>query len=305
MKVISTSDWHFTAEVPEKRIDDYTQAMRVKIWNIVQYAKSKYDDEIIILHGGDLTDSPFMGYGTFCKLHNLLHGCTILTVYGQHDLRYRNRGNTPLDALEHSLENFEIVRNDPIIINPIRSSPEIYVYGCSFGEEIPEIKTEGFNILLVHKMILGKEKEDWEIEKGYSDGEEFLKKHKFDLIVSGDNHKAHTASVKSVKGMRYLFNSGSLMRMTTKQIRHRPRFYVLDTDTSTFETVYLPIEASENVFNLEDKVKSDEETEEMRVFMTQLAEHKTIGFNFEEDLVTYEQTNKIPSDLVKIRQECM
>jgi DNA repair exonuclease SbcCD nuclease subunit len=302
MKLIITTDWHFTAETPEKRLDNYPEVMDHKIRIITEHAKAI---DAIILHGGDLTDTPFIGYGTFCRLVNLLREVRIITVYGQHDLRYRNRGNTPLDALVYSLDDFEILQSDPVVVTPLNSKPMIHIYGSSFGEPVPEIFTKGFNILITHRMILGKEKENWEIEKGYSDAESFLDKHRFDLIISGDNHKSHMTSMKSIKGERYLFNCGSLMRMTTKQLSHTPRYYVFDTDTRTYEEFLLPIKPSEDVFDLEEKVKSEESSEEMKAFIQSLSEQKHIGFDFEEDLMLYEKENSIASDLVEIRKGCM
>jgi len=298
MKLIATADWHYTGERPSSRIDDYVSALRRKITVITHTAMM---EDCVILQSGDLTDTPFLSYLHFRILSGLLHESEIYTIYGQHDLRYRTRGNTPLDALNTVIPSLHLLENP----EPVSLQEGVWLYGCSYGEKVPEITTKGFNILLIHRMILGKEKEFWEVEKGYDDGEDFLRKYKFDLIVSGDNHKAHNFSVKSIKSSRHLFNCGSLMRSRTSQLDHEPRFYLIDTDTREYEVIKIPIEPSENVFDLETKVKFNVKNEHLETFISKLSEGKNFGFKVEDDLNQYELDNEISSDLIKIRKEWM
>ena len=56
----------------------------------------------------------------------------------------------------------------------------------------------------------------------------------YDLYLAGDIHIPCAKSKTLV--------SGSMMRMTTAQKDHKPRFYVIETETLKVETVFFPIE---------------------------------------------------------------
>ena len=48
-----------------------------------------------------------------------------------------------------------------------------------------------------------------------------------------------------------------------------------------------------------------ERNEKLEAFVSGLTLQKEMGLDFENDLVTYESTNKIEEHLIRIRQECM
>lgn len=294
MKLVFTSDWHNTDKTPSCRIDDYQENQVNKI-NFIQKTAKKCKAEHI-LEAGDLTDTPFLSYLYFRKLLRLFW-FSIYTVYGQHDLRYRNKGNTPLDALHDSLNG--IIK----ILPPNSHQPlgeNVDLYGCSYGEKIPEIiNPKNFNILLIHKMLLAKKEKDWEEE--YELGNKFLSDNDFNVIVSGDNHQSF--HVKS--GNKFLFNCGSLMRSTIDQIEHKPCIYIFDTATSKFEQIFIPIHPWQKCFDLEKKIKEEETNEQMESFVQGLSKHKDMGLNFTDNLFTYLKKNKIDSKIIDIIKRSM
>jgi DNA repair exonuclease SbcCD nuclease subunit len=293
MKILFTGDWHYTNKTPISRIDDYPNALKNKIVYIFDTAYEQNVD--IIIQPGDLTDSPFIDYSNYIDLFNLIDGNSrnipIYSVYGQHDLTYRNKGNTPLDALHHSIHNFQMDFGCVQYEN-------IDMYGVSYGEAIPEIAnpTE-FNILIIHKMILYKKGEDW--QDGYDISTDFLSKNKFDLIISGDNHQSFMIEKIGPK-KRFLFNCGSLMRSTIEQIDHKPCFYIFNTDTRKYEKFMIPIQPWQKCFDLEKKVKEDENDEKMKAYISGLKTHKSLGLNFVDNLIQYMEKNKVGSDIQTI-----
>ena len=70
----------------------------------------------------------------------------------------------------------------------------------------------------------------------------------YDLYLAGDIHIPCQKSKTLV--------SGSMMRMTVAQKEHRPRFYVIDSETLETETVYIPI--NEDVWADTTEVVEDE-----------------------------------------------
>ena len=89
MKFLITGDWHYTDKTPSCRIDDYPTVLKNKIKSILNIA---YKENVAaILQPGDLTDTPFLSYSAYRELYNMFEDIPIYTIYGQHDLRYRNK----------------------------------------------------------------------------------------------------------------------------------------------------------------------------------------------------------------------
>jgi len=285
MKLLLTGDWHYTNKTPASRIDDYQQTLEDKIKYIFKIALEKKVDRII--QPGDFTDTPFLDYNNYIRLLNLISDgdIPIYTIFGQHDLKYRNKGNTPLDALHHSLDGFYVDFG-------FASFDICNMYGVSYGEEIPKIKHPNkFNILVIHKMLLHKKEEEW--QEDYDLGIDFLNKHKFNLIVSGDNHQSFFVE----KDKRFLINCGSLMRSTIEQIDHHPCFYIFDTKTGEYWQHMIPIKSWKECFDLEKKVKEEEADEKMKAFVSGLKTHKSLGLNFVDNLMTYMQKNNVSMEI--------
>jgi DNA repair exonuclease SbcCD nuclease subunit len=250
MLFLLTSDWHCTDKTPGSRIDDYTKAQEEKI-NFIQETAKKYKVHSI-LEAGDLTDTSLLSYFAYRKILKRII-FPIYTIYGQHDLYYRTKGNTPLDALQDAIDDFQILPNGCLDIGN-----NIHLYGCSYEEKIPVIvNSDAFNILLIHKMLLAKREENWQDD--YELGNKFLANHAFDLIVSGDNHQTFVFKEHKIgKKKKYLFNCGSLMRSKIDQIDHKPCIFIFDMDNRSFEQIFIPIQPWQKCFDLERKIKEEE-----------------------------------------------
>lgn len=252
MKILSFGDVHCRQEAPRWRTDNYSDTHFKKMewcFNLAQREECP-----VVAMPGDIFHSPRASDDTKRKFQALLRkyeNITTLGIFGQHDVHhYRSDlDNTPLGVVESS--GLMYVLRDPYI------GGEADFYGASWNEPIPEIvDSNKINILLIHKMII-KEDELYPGQENYITARTILAKNKFDLIISGDNHGCFTSEYNG----RTLLNMGSLCRMTTAQLNHKPTVAIYDTDTKTYELFEVPIAPSHEVFNLEEvkKIKDHKE----------------------------------------------
>jgi len=282
MKLLLTGDWHLTNTAPEKRIDNYVKAQDRKIDFICTLAKEK--NCACIIQPGDFFDSHKANDFLKRKMIQILmdtHLPPILTIFGQHDLRYHSSDtrNTPLRVLE-AAEIIDILGHMEI--------EDVNIYGASWFEDIPMPEIEGINILVIHKMII-KNNKLWEGQEDVTKGNILLRNSGFDLIVSGDNHQSFTIST----GKKHLVNCGSLMRMTTAQLEHKPVVYIYDTKDKSLEEHFIPIEPAEKVFDLSTIEKEKKENKELEAFVSQLKKDTKIeGLDYAKNLFDYTKDNK-------------
>ena len=85
-----TSDWHLRDSVPVCRTDDFINVQWEKVEFILQYAK---DNDLIILHAGDIFDKAKSSPAVEAKLIHLLETYSIqfCCVAGNHDLLWHNK----------------------------------------------------------------------------------------------------------------------------------------------------------------------------------------------------------------------
>jgi predicted phosphodiesterase len=299
MKFLILGDVHFTDKTPASRVDNYQEEMKRKLQSVLVESEGIVSTlQLPILQPGDFTDTPFLSYSAYITLSSWVNEYRIFTIYGQHDMRYRNKGNTPLDALSESIPTFKILKKKFL-------KADVCIYPCSYDEDVPEIETpDMFNILLIHKMLIGKSEkmEGW--KEQYETGYNFLKRSKFDLIVSGDNHRSFIEKIEDPKP-RYLINCGSLMRSKIDQINHRPFYVIFDTINREYRKRNIAIRDWSEVFDIEKKIKEEQHNEEMESFVKGLSTHKEMGLNFKDNVTTYMKENNIDQAIINEVNESM
>ncbi len=298
MKFLVTGDWHIDKDKIKTRKDNVLAACADKLGQIFQIAKS--NNCKAILQPGDFFEShkanDFLKQFVINFLKSDMAHIPIYTVFGQHDLRYHSSDidNTPLKVL-HSAGVVSLLGEKPLIYPQDR----IYIYGASWYEEIPEMieKLEGTNILVLHKMIV--DEKIWEGQEDHTFGKILLMKNKYDLIVSGDNHKhfiMHSGTSGTV-GKRFLINCGSMLRTRIDQKDHKPCVYIYNTNPKTnepiIEQVYLVVDDFENVIKIEEATRIKAENEKLNQFVDALTvdTHLT-GINYKRNVYDFTQENK-------------
>ena len=297
MKILCCGDWHLTTKCPVNRKENYNELQRKKVEWILRLASEKGCNTI--LQAGDFFNSPVEPYSLIGWLLSLLvnSGSSydhFFSVYGQHDLRYHSSSieNTPLSLLTKSLRvtslgGYGIGHKN---ISGVKFS------GVSWGEPVPAIDEKAnVNILLIHKMIV-EDKPLFPDQKDYISGRRFLESHKYDLVVSGDNHKGflikHNNSV--------LFNAGSLMRSNIDQKDHKPSVLIYDVLEKSYERYHIPIEPADDVFVLKKHLA--ETGEEYNSYVKGLnTDFNVKGLDFLQQLDIFLKSNSISKKV----EECI
>lgn len=281
MKLLTLGDLHIRATNPENRIDNYKESLFEKLRNVL-----KVEPSCPVLLPGDIFDSPVQSNAVLAECITLFSDRTIHGIAGQHDMKFRNMGNTALDVMIAA----QVVQSS----KQTSLSESVFLYSCSYGEEIPEIETKGFNILMIHKMIV--DEKLWEGQEDHEWANTILRRTKFDLIVSGDNHKSFFSEYKG----RHLINCGSLMRTNRNQINHEPCYVIYDTDKRVFTEFKIPIKCAEAVFDLEKIEIEKERDEKLIAFVNGLTTGEELGLNFKDTLKAVLIKNKVGKDVVEI-----
>ena len=299
-----TGDWHLTNKTPRNRIDDYPAEQFRKIsWMIGECIQR---DIKYILQPGDMFDSfnlPDELKSDYIQRWRSMfesNGIKILTVPGQHDMRYHTSDlrNTPMGVLE-AAGAIEVaypkggayhVRNDSVC-----------VYGVGWGQKIPEKLNDlsSCNILLTHRMVINKKL--WEGQTDYQFGAPLLENHPFDLIVTGDNHQ-HLFFVNTEGNHnRFLINCGSLMRSSIDQIDHEPYVYIYNTESKDAKPIIVPVKPISEVMRVDEAQQEKERNEKLEAFVEGLRDESEIeGLDFIKNLDEYISSTELSQEIKDI-----
>jgi len=295
MKLFGLSDVHIKEGPPRTRIDKYYETQFSKLEWCINLANEKKCE--LFLQAADLFHSAKASKASIRRVIQILNKCNskILTVMGQHDSLYhavKSIDNTPNGILE-AANLITILNEEPYIVN------NVHIYGSSFGEAIPAIQDPlAFNVLVIHRMII-KEKL-WEGQEEYTKSSILLRQHDFDLIISGDNHNHFIDQFRN----QYLFNLGSMMRMTSAQIDHEPCCCIFDTESRDYEIFKIPIEPPEKVFDLtkveKEKIDSKEIEKIKEYINTLIKETECEDIQYVDNLNDFMDSNNINIDVKDI-----
>jgi DNA repair exonuclease SbcCD nuclease subunit len=292
-KILVVGDTHLTPNKPRNRTDNYKETVLRKFQFILDLAKK--EGCRFVLQPGDLFDSPDPSYSFYAEIYDMIRfgNGTLITIPGQHDMKYRRLENTGIAALSKT-------HTDVIIAGHlgIEILPGVFVYGSPFDTEIPEPISKGINILLAHRMVV-KEKL-WEDQTNFEYGFKLLQQHpKYDLMVTGDNHQNFVIDT----GSQVLINAGSLMRSTIAQIDHVPKAYIVElskNEISDVVEVYIPFQPADEVFKIDDIIAEKEKDANLKAYIEGLKSHKAQDLQFEDELSDYLKENNIEKSVVDI-----
>ena len=303
MRILCFGDIHARSNNPRYRVDQYWQTLLNKIefgLNLGLVNNCEY-----VAMPGDVFETHRVSNAVISKMIDtmLKYGylnMTFLGVVGNHDAPFHNLKleNCPLNVLQ-SAQVLEILDKNPYNANTA-SDGKINFYGASWGQPIPDIKDKNaFNILLIHKMIIGEDK-IWEGQEHYVNARTLLAKNDFDLIISGDNHNCFTSEYSK----KVLLNMGSLGRMTAGQLEHKPKVAIYDTSNRTYELFEVPIQPSSVVFNLDEirhKKQIAEENAKIKEYVSFLSSNEEKqDWNYVKNLNNFMFNNDIRDEVKEI-----
>ena len=270
-------DLHLRGSRPVGRKDDYYAAQFTKIRAVLEHLRMTrvtHEGNLrpVLLQPGDFFDSamvPWRVVEDFLRLLNDYPGVTVITVWGQHDMRYRSRHNSPLGVLAAD-DTVAIAGPEPLML-PLDADRAINVYGASWTDDIPVPDDPGqSNILLAHRMI-----SEAALYPGheYETPEKFLAQcidNGYNLVITGDNHQSFYRLLEGHQDDYVLVNPGSLMRMAVDQQGHRPCYYIVSLDGELHvEKIFLSIE--QDVWD-EQHIASTEANAEIESFLAKVKE---------------------------------
>lgn len=295
MKIANLGDPHIRNSIPKNRKPTYGVELWEKLNFISTYCENNGVEVILI--PGDIFHTPSQPLEIMIRLATLIKETDkFITkikwycVLGQHDLFHHQKDSsfTSINLMHEA----GLIR---IIDEPILIGKDIWLYGCSYGEEIPEIKTEGTNILMIHAMII-KDKRLWEQQSEFLYSQHLLRKHNFDLIVSGDNHTFFQDHYRS----RKLVNCGSLMRSNINQIDHKPCFFIYDSEERSLTKIEIPIK--QDVFIFEEKVEIEDNFKDL--FSSTIKENsEDFSINFRKNIELGLQITKLDEETKQFIKE--
>jgi len=280
MNILITGDWHYRKKKPRNRRDkNYQDTIDGKIRSIFGVAV-KYGC-VFILQPGDMFDDVDISDNTKRQFLMLMQDapCPIFTIPGQHDLRDHSRKwkNTPMGVIDAAGDIVTVV-HEPI------EQAGFTLYPAGFGDPVPEPDPDDpFSILMCHKLVI-KTQQPYAYDY-FAD--EMLKKYKYDLIVSGDNHQHFIAT----DSHRTLINCGSLMRTRIDQKDHHPHFYIYNIQHGAIVTSgqvdHLPFD---EVMDVKKAEEEEEKNENLQSFIERVRETKddqnNEEFNFKNRLAS-------------------
>ena len=266
MRALLSSDWHLRTTNPENRIDTSffeTQLNKIEqIFTIFKGRNCQY-----ILQAGDLFDTPRPSFDlleTHISLFNKydINSKNFLAVAGQHDLRFRTEERTAFKLMRflNFIQKVEA---------KITLAEDIYLYGASWGDPIPEIKDKDcFNILLIHKTIV--DKPLWFGHEDFLQSDKLFKNNPYDVILAGDNHTPVFYKHKN----QTIVGCGCIVRKTIAEADLKPHVYLLDINNDleySLEKVYLQFKPADEVFKQEALERVDKkENQKLQEFINSI-----------------------------------
>lgn len=279
MKLLFTGDWQLRAKKPRYRLDsDYAATQLSKVEQILRIAVDEGCSYVV--QPGDFydgIDTPWITVQSYISLFGK-YSIPILAVRGQHDLRYhsRNTKNTPLAVME-AAGVVQVLTQNQYWDSLVSFS------GYSWGDDsIPVVEDmsdpTAIRILVAHRMIV--KQKLFRKQKNYIYASDFLKRYRYDVIVSGDNH---TMFIER-SGNRYVVNCGSLMRANADQVSHRPVVCIYDTELKRLSRRFLRVRDVDSVLDWGNAELKKERDDKIDVFVSGLGANIDLKLDFLNNL---------------------
>lgn len=281
LRLLAVGDLHLRKTAPELRTDDFLYEQWRKLDFIFQTAID--NDCSIVVFPGDVFDRPDAPHGLVeAAIRAFRCSFDYLFVFGQHDLRYHtsDKQNTPLGVLVSALFPRAHILTPKTAFEASERPLRAKFYGCSWGEPLPDKLESGVcNVVVIHRPIsnvpLPWDHEDFLLAR------DLVKKCKADLFITGDNHGQFIETYDGVP----VVNMGSVMRMTTKQVEHKPAVALITIQQDKpIRVQRIEIPVNRNVFDMEQVEERMAKEERIAAFVTGLQDSFNPEFRFLDNL---------------------
>jgi len=290
---ILTADLHLRDTKPANRTDDYWKAQWCKIDFILDLQQRH---KIPILCAGDMLDkwncSSHLLYNFMARMSTQF---PIHVIVGQHEQPFHN-----MDLIKKSgisvLEQMEYFCTTTGVCGGQARVGLDELHGYHWGQ-LPTKPVDIEGVIMLHELVY-KGKKPFPDCQGYEVNDIFDLFPNAKLVITGDNHKPFTAT----RGDQLLVNPGSMMRMTTDQVNHKPRVYIWYSD-NTVEPVYLPIE--DDIFDLSNVGKIKDREDRISHYVEKLKEGVVMKTSFPDNLESYFKKNKTHKEIKRLIMEAI
>lgn len=281
VRLLAVGDLHLRKTVPALRTDDFLAEQKRKLDFIFQTAIG--NDCGLIVFPGDVFDRPDAPHGLVeAAIREFRGSFDYLFVFGQHDLRYHtsDKQNTPLGVLVSALFPRAHILTPETAFEAAERPLRVRFYGCSWGEPLPEKLEKGVcNVVVMHRPIsnvpLPWDHEDFLLAS------DLVKKCKADLFITGDNHSQFIETYDGVP----VVNMGSVMRMTTKQVEHKPALALIAIQPDKpIRVKRIEIPVRPDVFDMDQVEEKQAKDERIAAFVTGLKDTFNPEFRFLDNL---------------------
>lgn len=238
MNYIFFSDFHIRNDRPLCRPpkENFLKTQRLKLEWILEQSK-KY--RAVLCFAGDLFHTSSPSYACVNMLIETLlenEEAIDVAIPGNHDLPYHN----PKLINESA---YGLCKNCKVI--------STHDGGDSFEYCFEDPNTEK-KIKILHQYTYKNTAPVWADSSVKSASELLNENGRYDLIVTGDNHKGFV--VKS--GRRYLINPGCVTRSTSIDIKYKPRIYLWDATKNTVKPLFIPLRYELNSDRMIDEINA-------------------------------------------------
>lgn len=260
-RYVALADLHLLYNNPVCRLDNLVDVQWEKLTYVYEYAKKK-EANVIVAGDVHVTSN---NYSLLNQLISFLRryanqGVFTFSVYGQHDLKYRNPDDTNLQILINS-GYIQLLGEKPIVVTSELSRLKIHhrIWGASWMGPVPSPgeNQSPTDILVIHDSI-----SPAKIYPGQqnTDAKKFLIDHPaFDIVLCGDIHRTF---IEEYKG-RTIVNPGPLLRREADEYNliHKPGFFYFDLERTHVEFVQVPHQPASEVItrkHIEEKQRKQQ-----------------------------------------------
>ena len=300
MKLLLISDLHLVVKNPVARIDDLTTTQFEKIEFIFNLAK---ENNAIIIQAGDFFDKP-RSWSLLSLIIDFLKkfDISVYCVMGQHDIYMyseltKNRTNM---GILNKTSLLNILNDKPAQVG--EGADKVFLYGASYGENLPRIQRLGFTLGVIHASI--SDRALWPDHKFTSADKYLADNPEYDVILVGDVHSCF--SVKDKQG-RYLINTGPILRKEANEYNftHMPKIALFDTETKDLEWIDIPASVPELILSRSHIEYKEENDQMLDEFVSQIKKNTSDSEDcssgtYIENLWNFVKINNIDKAVVDI-----
>lgn len=282
---ILTADMHLALNMPASRKDNFSESLLKKLKHLQEFQEQL---QIPILDAGDIFNHPTKSIELVNHIFDTFPDL-VYTIPGNHDMVNHN-------ILQYNKTCFALAEKANLINNYDDNTyitEDAVVYFFRYGAELKNAKENNdlIKIAVTHQMVLQKPNS---IIPGTT-AKELLKKHNYDVIVSGHNHESFVVEHDG----KILINPGCMMRTKISEKDYEPSFYILYSDLS-WERKYYPFE--KGIFKEEEHQEQKERDERIEAFVAGIKDFD-ISIDFRENIDNYFDKNNTRESVKNIIME--